>query len=391
MLTTLLLILSIGTLLIWVLGLVWYIRFYSQPPKLSPTAAQLDAAKSFVSVIVPARNEAGRSLRTSIDSMIGQGYLNMEVVAVNDRSRDGTLEILKEMEGFYPTRLRVVDGAELPAGWLGKPHALQQGFEQSSGRWVLATDADIHFSPIAVEAAVKYAEDSGLDALTLIPRIIVGSFWEKVFMPVFGWFCLLAMPLHRVNDPKRSESLGIGNFFLIRREVLKSLGGFTCIKNEVAEDLRLAAIIKGNGFSLRVETAPELLETRMYEGLREIWQGFTKNLFSGIGFSTVKGLLSVLSIIGIGFGPIFLSVFLTISELYLFAFLFFLAYICQVILFWTIIKSVNEEPLYSILTPLGFGLYAMILTNSMYKILSGRGVEWKGRNIYGPEGRPKNR
>jgi len=315
----------------------------------------------------------------------------MEVVAVNDRSRDGTLEILKEMEALHPTRLRVVDGAELPAGWLGKPHALQQGCEQSSGRWVLATDADIHFSPIAGEAAVKYAEDSGLDALTLIPRIIVGSFWEKVFMPVFGWFCLLAMPLHRVNDPKRSESLGIGNFFLIRREVLKSLGGFTCIKNEVAEDLRLAAIIKGNGFSLRVETAPELLETRMYEGLREIWQGFTKNLFSGIGFSTVKGLLSVLSIIGIGFGPIFLSVFLTISELYLFAFLFFLAYICQVILFWTIIKSVNEEPMYSILTPLGFGLYALILTNSMYKILSGRGVEWKGRNIYGPEGRPKNR
>ena len=99
-------------------------------------------------------------------------------------------------------RLRVIDGTETPEGWLGKPHALQQALEASSGEWVLATDADMLFQASALRTAVEYVTAKGCDALTLIPRFEALSFWERVFVPTWLWGGLILFPPELANRPK---------------------------------------------------------------------------------------------------------------------------------------------------------------------------------------------
>ena len=271
---------------LWFIAFVWTIYCLQKQKTLEIKTAENSTNQTFVSILVPARNEAQRILEKSIASMLDQTYKNYELIVLDDRSTDGTREILENLK-TNNSKLKIIEGIEPDKTWLGKPHALEQAFQKSNGEWILTADADIVFAPETLETVVAYAEENNFDALTLIPKQLFGSFWEKLFMPVFGWFCLLAMPLHRVNDPNRKESMGVGNFFMFRREVLEKIGGFESVKAEVAEDLKLAEILKNKKYKLRIDYA-EFVETRMYSGFREIWEGFTKNLFSGMKFSSCE-------------------------------------------------------------------------------------------------------
>ncbi|MDQ3257024.1 MAG: glycosyltransferase [Acidobacteriota bacterium] len=348
----------------------------------------MDAAAPLVSILVPARNEEHRVLEQSIRSMLAQDYGRFEVVAVNDRSTDATGIILRSI-ALSDQRLRVIDGVEPPAGWLGKPHALQQALDEARGEWVLATDADMIFHPHAVRTAMTHAVRGRYDAVTLLPYVECLSFWEKVFMPAFGWFMIMALPLERVNDPARPESLGVGGFFLIRRAMLEGVGGYRAVRNEVAEDLRTAEILKGAGARLRVEYAPDLARTRMQTNLREIWEGFTKNLFAGAKFSFWRALAGAFSVLLFSVAPALLAVFCALKlltgvghgwwQLFIPA---ALVWVIQVATFALINTSWHIPARYALTMPLGHALFVAILINSAVRIASGSGVTWKGRRLY---------
>ena len=369
---------------LWLAAFLWTIYCLQKQKTLEINTAENQTNQTFVSILVPARNEAHRILEKSIASMLDQTYKNYELIVLDDRSTDGTRQILENLKMNNP-KLNIIEGIEPDKTWLGKPHALAQAFQNSSGEWILTADADIIFAPETLETVVAYAEENNFEALTLIPKQIFGSFWEKLFMPVFGWFCLLAMPLHRVNDPKRKESMGVGNFFMFRREVLENIGGFESVKAEVAEDLKLAEILKSKKYKLRIDYA-EFIETRMYSGFREIWEGFTKNLFSGMKFSVVKTIFGAVSILIFGVLPLFFAIaFLLFGNFALFLPLF-IAYIFQVLIFFFINLKWRGNIFYAFLTPIGLALFLAILTNSTVKVLSGKGVSWKGRVIYEKDG-----
>ncbi|MDQ3651966.1 MAG: glycosyltransferase [Acidobacteriota bacterium] len=348
----------------------------------------MDAAAPLVSILVPARNEEHRVLEQSIRSMLAQDYGRFEVVAVNDRSTDATGIILRSI-ARSDQRLRVIDGVEPPAGWLGKPHALQQALDEARGEWVLATDADMIFHPRALRTAMTHAVRGSYDAVTLLPDVDCLSFWEKVFMPAFGWFMLMALPLERVNDPARPESLGVGGFFLIRRAMLEGVGAYRAVRNEVAEDLRTAEVLKGAGARLRVEYAPDLASTRMQTNFREIWEGFTKNLFAGAKFSFWRALAGACGVLLFSVAPALLAVFCALKLMtgagYGWWQLFIptaLVWIIQVATFALINMSWHIPARYALTMPLGHALFVAILINSAVRIASGSGVTWKGRKLY---------
>lgn len=385
-LVNILLFLAWSTTGLWLIALLWTLYCFKKQKPLSMIRPAQNKIKPFVSIIVPARNEAHRVLRESIDSMLAQNYENYELIVVNDRSTDHTKEILEKIfqnQSKIPNpKSKIVDGIEPSPDWLGKPHALQQAFKQSTGDWILSTDADIIFAPETLQTVVEYAQNNNFDAVTLIPKQLFGSFWERVFMPVFGWFCLLKMPLHRVNDPRRRESMGVGNFFMFRRVCLEAIGGFECVKAEVAEDLKLGEILKAKGFNLRIDYAPELIETRMYSGFGGIWEGFTKNLFSGMKFSFIKTVCGVFSILLFGVLPvIFAGLALIPGNFELFIPLI-LIYVLQVSILALANREWQGSVVYSLFAPLGLALFLAILINSTVRVLSGKGVIWKGRAIY---------
>lgn len=377
-----------ATVGLWLVGAFLTLRgIWRQRPLLPVRILKGEVADTpFVSLLVPARNEAGRVLAASVSSMLRQDYPSFEVIVTDDRSTDTTRDILRELER-EDGKLSVVEGAKIPAGWLGKPHAMQQAYKAARGEWLLATDADVIFDQRAVRTAVNHALAGRYDAVTFIPHIECLTFWERVFMPTFGWFMLVSRPIERVNDQQRPDALGIGGFFLIHRLWLEHVGGWQAVCAEVAEDLRLAEMLKAAGARLRVEYAPTLVRTRMQTNLREIWEGFTKNLFAGAKFRLWSALLGGFSVLIFSVAPVFLlavclAMFVEGGVWLGLAVPLLLVWAVQVLVF-TVVNRLSEVPArYALLMPLGHLLFVLILFNSAIKILSGRGVTWKGRVLY---------
>lgn len=379
------------TTLSWVLGFILTVRGLrkQRPLALAANAAiESSGELPLVSVLVPARNEEHRILRKCLRSISEQDYPRLEIIAVNDRSVDATGEILRQAAA-QDSRLLVIEGVEPPPDWLGKPHALAQAFGRSRGEWVLATDADMLYQPQAVRTALDFAQRHNYDALTLLPHINCESFWERVFMPTFGWFMLSALPVEKVNDPARVEAIGVGGFFLIRREALQALGGYEAVRDEVVEDIRMAELLKSSGARLRLEYAPDLISTRMQTNLREIWEGFTKNLFAGTKFSPARTVSGAIAVFFFAVLPIVMALvsalMLTASASNLWPLLLLptsLTWALQITTFGVVNRAWGVPLRYALTVPLGHALFLSILLNSALKIMTGRGVTWKGRKLY---------
>jgi chlorobactene glucosyltransferase len=359
-------------------------RFLSATSNLSLTAS--DAP--FVSILVPARNEQERVLESCVRSILTQDYGKFEVIAVDDRSTDRTGEILKTL-AQGDERLQVIEGEELPPGWLGKPYAMQQAVHRARGEWILATDADMIFEPSVLRTAMERALENNADALTLIPRFETGSFWERVMIPTWEWVFLMFTIFYRVNDPKSDRAAGIGGFFLIRRTVLDRIGGYEGLKDEVMEDVRLGERIKRLGAHLMVDRAPALIRTRMYRTFGEMWECSTKNWFSGVNFSFSFALICVVSMyLGavvpalIAFVSVLAMVFGISANLQLIVVPAALSWLLQVLAIATVNRRSKISLAYALTAPLGLALIYAMLFDSGIRIVTGRGVTWKGRKIY---------
>jgi len=153
-------------------------------PWLRDFAPVPDAGCPSVSILFAARDEEEK-LPGALVTLMQIDYPNLEVIAVDDRSRDATGRILDEFAGTHP-RLRVVHVEELPSGWLGKTHALQKAYEASCGQWLLFTDADVQFAPDAVRRAVSLTKERKLEHLTLFCDVEKVGFWETLMITFFG-------------------------------------------------------------------------------------------------------------------------------------------------------------------------------------------------------------
>jgi chlorobactene glucosyltransferase len=386
----------------WAIGLVWIatLGYNLVCIKLAPcvprnrkieferSVLKFQTGKApLVSVLVPARNEAHRVLSDSILSMLSQDYPNFEVIAVDDRSTDGTSDILKKMAST-DARLKVITGEVLPEGWLGKPFALHQAKQSSRGEWLLATDADVIFKSDAISHAISVAVREGCDALSLVPAISTRGFWMNSVMPVAGWLILLLFPYWKVNNRRSAVALGAGGFFLIRTGALDVAGGYEAIRSEVIDDAATARLLKQAGLRLKLSAGDSILATPMYSGLRELFEGFGKNVFAGSGASVMKALFfSALNLcftlappVSFAFGLAWLlragPAGLTIPWAPL------AAYLAMVAAFIPVYRRASVPVQYAFLSFLGHLVLIAILLSSTWRIVTGRGVTWKSRNLY---------
>lgn len=388
--------LVILTIFLWFIVFAWLISialtlygFARRKPLLPTDELRLSARDApLVSVLVPARNEEDRVLADCIRSILAQDYGRFEIIAVNDRSTDATGATLESM-AQSDDRLRFIEGEEPPAGWLGKPYAMQQALKHARGEWILATDADMIFDRTALRAAMDHTLAGAGDALTLIPNFEAGSFWERVMIPTWAWVLLMFTLFYRIGNPKTQGAVGIGGFFLMRRSVLERVGGYEALKDEVMEDVRLAEMIKRSGARLLTEHAPALLSTRMYRNFGEMWECSTKNWFSGMKFSLSFAIAGVLSMYLMSVVPPLIALGSAIgialggrADLWLLFTPAALSWLLQVVVLAMASRSSKVSPAYALTAPLGLGLMYAMLFDSSIRITTGRGVTWKGRKIY---------
>ena len=251
-------------------------------------AAYPPAEDGLVSVIIPARNDAG-AIATVVRSILASTYPALEVIVVDDRSTDRTAAIVQELideerrtRPAQAPRLRLLAGTELPEGWYGKPWACEQGFRAARGDILVFTDADTRHHPALLGHVIGAlrAEEPGL--LSLAPRQLTVTWWERLVMPQF--LVLLGLRYHaeRINRARRARDvLANGQFILFRRPAYEAIGTHAAVRGEVAEDLALAQEAFTRGHRVWVAFAEDLMETRMYDGLRPMIEGWSKNVYLG--------------------------------------------------------------------------------------------------------------
>lgn len=268
-------LLSVAILIIWLLTLVRTAINVALVPRLRKGAAPRNAP--LVSVIIPARDEE-RTIERTVRSMLAQSYPALEVIVVNDRSTDATGAILGSIGD---PRLVVVQGEEPPPGWLGKPHALHLGARRARGELLLFVDADVIYAPDAVAAAVMRLQESGASMISLLPNFEMHGFWEHVAMPNLALFVFTLIPLRLANRTRVALfAIGGGPGNLLRRADYEAIGGHDALKDAVIDDVGLARLVRRSGRRTEIALAHELVSIRMYHGLREIVDGFTKNSFA---------------------------------------------------------------------------------------------------------------
>jgi chlorobactene glucosyltransferase len=260
----------------WLLPYLTLPRLSRRTPNLSDAPA---GSGRLVSVIIPARNEAA-TIATVVRSVLDTDYSPFELVVVDDRSSDRTAAIVESLPP--DPRLRLVRGEELPEGWYGKPWACFQGYRHARGELLLFTDADTIHQPALLGHAVGALEQENAALVTVSPTQRCVTFWERLVMPQI-WF-LLALRYHprTVNRARRARDvIANGQFILTSRTAYEIAGTHAVVRHQVAEDLALAQTYLAKGLKLHFAFAERLMETRMYQGLTHLIEGWSKNIYLG--------------------------------------------------------------------------------------------------------------
>jgi len=249
-----------------------------------------DIAQPLVSAIIPARNEEFLIARV-VESVAAQPEIG-EVIVVNDQSTDRTGEILAELAERVP-KLKVLATGELPAGWIGKNHAISVGAAAAHGDWLLFTDADTYHLRGSTRRAIADAIEHAAAVVSYSPEQEMDSFWERALIPFV--FCRLAARFSypRVNDPAKADAAANGQFILVSRDAYEAVGGHTAVANEILEDVALARRIKQAGYRIFFAAPQGVVRTRMYRSFGSMWQGWTKNLYPLVGGTMGSVLLEL--------------------------------------------------------------------------------------------------
>jgi cellulose synthase/poly-beta-1,6-N-acetylglucosamine synthase-like glycosyltransferase len=236
-----------------------------------------------VSVLVPARDEE-TNLRRLLPALAASGYPDLEVVILDDGSRDGTAAIARSRANEDP-RFRLVDGLEPPPGWTGKNWACHQLSHHARGELLIFCDADVVPGPHAVGRTVTALSRDGADVVTAFPDHDRGGWFEEAVVPLVAKLPvagLLVLPLVR-RTKTAALAVGNGQWFAWRRDAYLAVGRHAAVRNDVLEDVRLARLAKRSGLELAPFIATRDLGVRMYRAPRQVWEGFVKNVYALAG------------------------------------------------------------------------------------------------------------
>jgi glycosyltransferase involved in cell wall biosynthesis len=328
-----------------------------------------------VSIIVPARNEE-EHVRETLEHLLALDYCNYEIIAVNDRSTDGTGQIMDEVAAGSqsPGLLRVIHISELPSGWLGKTHAMWTAGQQASGDWLLFTDADVRFKPDSLRRAVAYAETERADHVVLFPRMITKRPGEKMMIAFFQALFVFAHRPWKVSDPKARDHMGVGAFNLVRRSVYDAVGTYRALRMEVLDDMKLGKVIKNAGFAQRNVFGEDLISLRWAKGAFGIVNNLTKNFFAVLSFQWPRTVACIAGLAFLNLGP-FLGIWLAHGWARV---PYAIALGSMFSIYYGMSARSAVPAYYFVLHPVSTSLFMYTLLRSMFYTLANGGIVWRG-------------
>ena len=330
-----------------------------------------------VRVIVPARNEED-CIRRCLESLIAQKGITYEITVVDDGSTDGTRAIAESVPGVH-----VIEAGDPLPGVSGKCNALIVAGHRTMAKWLLFTDADTFHYPGSLAAAVREAEERGVDLLSYSPEQETGSWYERMLMPVVYAELARSYPTEKVNDPSDSTVAANGQYILVRRSVYEAVGGHKAVASELLDDVALARLIKASGHKIWFRFGAGRVRTRMYRAFAAMWEGWTKNLvilfrqplrLAGLRMLEFAGTLALLALS--------LALLLKGSKLAATG-----ALAVSVFVYSSFIMRIRRAHFSwsaNILSFCGLPLFALLLARSWLHSNVRGAVTWKGRNYGNP-------
>lgn len=325
--------------------------------------------KELVSVLIPARNEE-KNIGNLLNDLISQDHLNIEVIVFDDQSDDNTAAIVKQF-ALSDKRIKLVNSASLPPGWLGKTHACNVLSEHANGDYLLFIDADVRIGNRLLDNAVEFSQRHDLQFISIFPKQIIKSPGELITVPNMNFILVSLLPLVLVRITKYpSLSAANGQFMFFRAAEYRKHQPHEVVRAQKAEDIAIARFYKKKKNKVACLLGDNKITCRMYSGFHDAVNGFSKNVIAFFGNSL---LLSILFWLVTTFG--FLPVIISLPE---FAIFYFMAYVLT-----RIIVSVasRQNLIFNLLfilplqVSMGLFIYKAIINNQFRK------SQWKGRYI----------
>ena len=249
------------------------LRFSPPPEPAGPLPA--------VSVLIPARDEE-LSIADSVAAALKSEGVELEVVVLDDGSKDRTAEIVRSLASRDP-RVRLAAAPPLPPGWCGKQHACATLAGLARFPVLVFLDADVRLAPGGLARAVAFLERTGAGLVSGVPRQETVTFLERLLIPLIHFVLLGFLPMgwmRRFRHP--AFGAGCGQLFLARREAYQEAGGHAAIRASLHDGIHLPRAFRKAGIATDLFDATDVAACRMYRDAGEVWRGLAKNAVEGI-------------------------------------------------------------------------------------------------------------
>jgi len=333
-----------------------------------------------ISVLIPARNEAGNISRC-LKSLLKQDYPNLEIIVLNDNSNDGTSKVVKVI-AEKDNRVRLVEGAPLADGWIGKNFASHQLAKYAKGEYFIFTDADTLHFPKTVSSAFGALITTKVDALSIYPRQIMVTFAERMTVPIINTALQCFIPFILIKKSKSPLfSTALGQFMMFKREAYEKIGGYESIKGNMVDDIQISKKIKKAGYKFMIFDGRNAIYCRMYKNLKGVITGLAKSIYPAFN----GNVLALFSFTGVLTATLLVPFILLPLGAFL---LDWPAAIIRLMIFQVIIvlaiKTIfairyKQRMLDILLAPVSMAIIDALIFLSFFQAKYGEGLLWKGR------------
>ncbi|MYL34783.1 glycosyltransferase [Pontibacillus yanchengensis] len=330
--------------------------------------------KKTVSVLVPLRNES-KNVPGLIATLRNVKYDELEFILLDDQSSDDTKSLLME-HTCRDSRFTIIEGKHLPEGWNGKVHACHHLSKYSNNEVMFFIDADVRIEPNTIHHTLALMENQYASMVSGFPTYLDNKLVQ--FLVTMQHFVIhLHLPLFFANYTKRqATTAACGQFIAINRTTYNKIGGHEAIYNSLVEDVELGRLVKKHGDRVILANITKLVSCFMYGTIQEAWEGFTKNIFIGIGRSKIGAIgLSIFYAL-FYISPLLLAVYAVFNLQWM----FLLPLVLTVLQKGIVDIRTRTSPFYSLGMPLSAAMLIGVLWTSMYKAITGKAYVWKGRS-----------
>ena len=162
-----------------------------------PIANRRSTIQNSVSVLIPARNEE-QNIHATLETVLASSGCDFEIVVLDDHSTDRTAAIVSEF-ARRDHRVRLESAPALPAGWCGKQHACFVLAKLARYPLLVFMDADVRLATDALARMAVFMQRSGADLASGVPRQELGTFSDRLLLPLIHFILLGFLPMHAMR------------------------------------------------------------------------------------------------------------------------------------------------------------------------------------------------